>query len=60
MTPLLDTGCQVGGVTVLWYQSQGLSSYGIDYMIEKMCLVMCWPDVDVFVFCIDGLSSECS
>ena len=26
----------------------GLGDSGIEYMIEKkMCLVMCWPDVDV-------------
>ena len=116
MTPSLDTGCRVGGVTVslvsehpgfgsdspigsgrrkgapvsgirasrIWFEpanrvgskkrcysvvvseprftrlwkSLGLGGSGIEYMIENMCLVMCWPDVDVLVFCIDGSSSE--
>ena len=29
-------------------------------MIEKHVLEMYWPDVDVLMFCIDGLSSEFS
>ena len=26
------------------------------YKIEKHVFIMCWPDVDVLVFCIDGSS----
>ena len=35
VTPSLDTGCRVGGVTVWWYQSKGLGGSRIEYMIEK-------------------------
>ena len=35
MTPLLDTRCRVGGITVWWYQSLGLGGSRIEYMIEN-------------------------
>ena len=44
MTPSLDTGCRVGGVTSLvvseprfrrFWKSLGLGGSGIEYMIEK-------------------------
>ena len=35
MTPSLDTGCRVRGVTVWLYQSLGLGGSRIEYMIEK-------------------------
>ena len=43
-----------------FWKSQGLGGSGIAYMIENMCLIMCWPNVDVLVFCINGSSSEFS
>ena len=39
-----------------FWKSLGLGGFGIEYMIEKPMLVMCWPDVDVLVFCINGSS----
>ena len=60
VTPSLDTGCRVGGVTVKWYQSLGLGDSGIKYMIEKHVFSNVLTDVDVLVFCIDGSSSKSS
>ena len=40
-----------------FWKNLGLGGSGIEYIRYKiLCLVMCWPDVDVLVFCIDGSS----
>ena len=39
-----------------FWKSLGLGGSGIEYMIEKPMLVMCWTDVDVLVFSIGGSS----
>ena len=41
-----------------FWKSLGLSDSRYSIRLKSMCLVMCWPDVDVLVFCIDGSSSK--
>ena len=67
MSLSLDTRCRVGGRHSFvvskprfrrFWKSQGLGSSRVEYIIEKHVFSMCWSDVDILVFCIDGSSSE--